>query len=148
MKNILANLKKPLLIVGIGNPLMADDGAGAYLADLMKERNKSTKCINTLDVPENYIGAIIREEAATILLADAAEMGEKPGTVKLYPSEKIEETGVSTHSISIGLIAQTLKDETGADVFLMGIQPKVVTLGEGLTPEVEKAVLNLVECLE
>jgi len=148
MNNVFKNLKKPILIVGIGNPLMGDDGAGAYLVDLMTAQKKRTASINTLEVPENYMGPMVKSGAATILLVDAADMGEKPGTVKLYPSDKIEETGVSTHSISIGLIAQTLKSETGADVMLLGIQPKMVTLVEGLTEEVQKAVLNLVEWLE
>jgi hydrogenase 3 maturation protease len=145
--NLFKNLKKPLLIVGIGNPMKGDDGAGPAFADKLAAAKKKTAVINCLEVPENYLKKIIGAGAATIILADAVEMGEKPGSVRVFDTESIRETGVSTHGISLELIAETIKQESGAEVFLLGIQPKSVKLGEELTDEVLKAVNNLVELL-
>jgi hydrogenase 3 maturation protease len=148
MQDIFSNFKKPILIVGIGNPLKGDDGAGPFFADKVISGKKETAAINCLEVPENYLTRITSSGAATILFVDAVEMGEMAGFTKIFDTEKIMQTGISTHGISLALIAETVKQESGTDVYLLGIQPKSGRLGEGLSKEVEKSVLNLVALIE
>lgn len=148
MNNILANLKKPVLIVGIGNMMKSDDAAGPVFAENILGSGKKTEAINCGEVPENYLGKITRSKAKTVVLVDAVDMKGKPGEIRLFNSDKIEETGVSTHGISLALIAETIRQESGAEVVLLGIQPKSLKLGEGLSPEVETAVKNLISLID
>lgn len=147
MINLFDKLKKPILIVGIGNPMKGDDGAGPAVAEGITP-SKDISALNCLEAPENYIGKIARSGAATVLLADAAEMGEKPGAVRLMGTAELREAGPSTHSISLSLIADTVREESGAEVFLLGIQPKAVKLGEGLSEEVAGAVKEIISCMK
>ncbi|MFH1368160.1 MAG: hydrogenase 3 maturation endopeptidase HyCI [Elusimicrobiota bacterium] len=148
MENIFINLKKPVLIVGIGNIMKGDDAVGPVLAENIIVNNKKTSAINCGEIPENYLRRITSSGAKTVVLADAVDMGSKPGTYKIFGYEELDQAGVSTHGISLALIADTIKQECGADVVLLGIQPKSIKLGESMSPEVEKAVSDLVSMIE
>lgn len=148
MKNIFSQLKTPILVVGIGNIMKGDDAAGPVLAENMRARNKKTLSMNCGEVPENYLSKIISSGAKTVVLADAVAMKGAPGDTRLFSCEEIEGTGVSTHGISLALLADTIKQGSGADIYLLGIQPKSVKLGEPLSKDVEKAVAELLEIME
>lgn len=140
-------MKRPILVVGIGNPMKGDDGAGPAVAEGVAP-SKDITALNCLEAPENYIGKMTRSGAATVVLADAVEMGEKPGAARLMGTAELREAGPSTHSISLSLIADTIREESGAEVFLLGIQPKSVKLGEGLSDEVAGAVKEILTCMK
>ncbi len=44
------------------------------------------------------------------------------------------------HKISLEILMEYLQEETGADVFIIGIQPAVVAQSSGLSPESSQAV--------
>jgi len=143
LAEFLRPLKPPFLFVGIGNEFKGDDASGPSLIARLEAQHTHHYTLNCGVIPENYVQPIAAFHAASIILVDAVDMGEQPGTVGLFHSEDIEATGVSTHGMPLSLFADVVKTETGAAVYLLGIQPKAVTLGEPLSPEVEKAVSGL-----
>lgn len=138
-----------LAIVGIGNTLRSDDAAGIlaarrlmaspFLRDL-----ESVTVIDAGHAPENSTAELRRFGVETVLLIDAADMGEVPGTIRLVEMDEIEGLSASTHSLPLSMLARYLNWELKCDVILLGIQPASIDVGETISDAVLQAV-DLVE---
>jgi len=137
--------KKNLLFVGIGNTLKGDDGAGC---EVIKQLQQSLKVnfalLDAGSAPENYTKTIKDYKPKTIVFLDAVEMGERPGTTKIIDEKEIASGYFGTHNMPLNMFIDYIKQETGAQIFFLGIQPKSVKFGEGLCAEVQEAVIKLV----
>ncbi|MBU1124519.1 MAG: hydrogenase maturation protease, partial [Candidatus Omnitrophica bacterium] len=69
LAHLAEHLHGKTVIVGIGNTLRSDDGAGSLLAARIKDKT-SFQVFDTGSSPENYLGKIIREKPDTIILVD------------------------------------------------------------------------------
>ena len=97
--------------------------------------------------PENVTGEIRRALPSHVIFVDAAEFGAPPGTVRLVDSVEIGGMSSSTHTLPLAVIADYLKQELGCRVLFLGLQPKGVEFGEGLSEEVAAAVTETVATL-
>lgn len=132
-------LKGKVVIVGIGNIMRRDDGFGPVLVDRIKNRVKAL-CINAGTAPENYTKDIIKERPDTILLVDALHMEKRPGDYEILKKEDILRSGFTTHDISPVMLIEYLEKETGADIYMLGVQPQHVLFGEELSPRVKRTL--------
>lgn len=134
-----------LAVVGIGQRLRGDDGAGpavvGRLAGLLPDA--SLLLLDAGHAPENCLGPIIRFRPDVILLIDAARGDGAPGTTVWLRPEEAEGRGGSTHTLSLAMLAGYLAAESGAAVHILGIEPANVAFGEGLSPAVEQAVAEV-----
>ncbi len=136
-----------VVVVGIGNTLRADDGAGSLVAERLRERYPDV-VFNAAQAPENYLAPIRRVDPDVVVLVDAADFGGSPGEVRAATPEDIEGLMMGTHAAPLSMFMRVLKDETGADVRLLAVQAATTTLGADMTREVTDAVENLVSQLE
>lgn len=145
-KRLRERLKGKIVIVGMGNPLKGDDGLGPCLIKRLRGKVRA-HLIDGGSAPENYVGKISSLKPDTILVVDACDLGWTPGGMRLLEVGKMENIGYSTHDISPRVFMNYLKEETGADVFMLAIQPKEVGLGEGLSSPVKEAIEKIEEWL-
>ena len=138
--------RKKTTLLGIGNRLWHDDGAGSILAERLGA-HQGLPAIDGGMVPENHLEQVVANKPDAVLLADAADMGLAPGEYCILPASEFPTSGISTHAGSPRMLASYLAERTGAEVFLLAIQPGDVSSGEGLSVEVEKAVDELVGLL-
>jgi len=134
------------LILGIGNSLKQDDGLGPAVIRKLETRGLKPEAhlIDAGTAPENYTGKIKQIKPDTLVMVDAIAFGGKPGSIKVFEAEEIKAQSLSTHNISLKTFVDFLKaDLTDLKVIVVGIQPKQVGFGEGLSPEIEKAVDQL-----
>jgi hydrogenase 3 maturation protease len=141
-----------IAIVGIGNTLRSDDAAGIVVARALKKTclfpdRKPILIMDAGHAPENGTGELRSFAPDTVLLIDAVEMGEAPGTIRWVEMEEIEGMSASTHSLPLSMLASYLNWELKCDVNLLGIQPKTNDVGETVTPEVLHAVHHVTEQL-
>jgi len=122
-------MRGKIVIVGIGNPLRGDDGFGPALIQRLQGKVSSI-CIDAGIAPENYVGRIVQEDPDTILLVDAAHLGLKRGQYRILQSADILKCGLTTHDMSSRMLIEFLGNQTHADVFMLGVQPQNVSLGE------------------
>jgi len=115
-------LNGKIVFVGIGNSMRGDDGLGPVLVERLKDKVDSL-CINGGDVPENYFGKIVKEQPDTVVLIDAVEL--------------------FLHSASPSILMEYLGRETGAEVYMLGVQPNSVHFGDGLSVSVKHALAHL-----
>lgn len=142
-------LKGKTVILGIGNTLRRDDGAGPKVIERLREaQNCRHLLIDAGTAPENFTGVIVKEMPDTVIIIDAADMGGNPGEYSLLKKDEILKQGFSTHNMSPDLFIGYLERFTKANIYMIGIQPADTSFGEGLTKEVEVAVEKICDYLE
>jgi hydrogenase 3 maturation protease len=150
-------LNKPSIrvgVVGIGNELRGDDGVGQFLVRRLASLHQESENLMILDAgpaPENCTSLLRRFAPDLVILIDASEMEQPPGSIKLISWQDLLGLSASTHSLPLTLFVKYLQHELNCEVLLLGIQPIDTTLGEDLQPCVrlsaEKAALDLARIL-
>lgn len=139
-----------MLILGTGNPLRGDDAAGLHAARRLRGRLPASVAV--VEREGDLAAALdIWKDHDAVVVIDAMRSGGRPGTiVRLRAHETPLPAGFarsSTHAVGLaevvelGRVMQTLP----ASVIVYGIEGKSFALGEGLSPEVEPAVGEVVE---
>jgi hydrogenase 3 maturation protease len=142
-----------IAVVGIGNTFRSDDAAGVLVARALMESRvlhgvDTVLVIDAGHAPENGTGQLRRFETELVLLIDAAEMGDQPGTVRLIEMDEIEGISASTHSLPLSMLAKYLALELNCQIALLGIQPESTAVGEGVSCSVRSAAGEIVITLE
>jgi hydrogenase 3 maturation protease len=133
-------------VVGVGNILRGDDGAGPEVVALLRGAI-SAPIVDASEVPENYGGWVVKEHLESVVFIDAVEFGGAPGEFRIITLQKLLVSASSTHRLSLHYVIRYLEEEWGGDAILVGVQPKSLTLGEGLSTEVTAGVRGLADAL-
>ncbi|MBN1285578.1 MAG: hydrogenase 3 maturation endopeptidase HyCI [Anaerolineae bacterium] len=139
-----------IAVMGIGHEMRGDDAAGVMVARGLAERAARRDTLLVLDagaMPENNTGPVRRFRPDLILLVDAAQMCEPPGTVCLLDWQDTVGVAASTHTLPPYILAQYLTATLDCSIALIGIQPADSSSGAPLSPEVNRAVDAIVETL-
>ena len=133
------------VVIGIGNALRGDDGAGGAVA----ERLRGVACD---EEPSRLIE--VWEGADAAILIDTVVSGASPGTLHRFDAsaEPIPARALRSSTHAIGL-AETIElaralGRLPARIVVYGIEGASFGAGAPLTPEVEAAVDRLVTTIE
>jgi hydrogenase 3 maturation protease len=142
-----------IAVLGVGNPMRSDDAAGVLLARALSERDCARNIDRTLileagQAPENRTGELRRFGPDVVIIIDAADMKEAPGTIRWIPEDSIDGMSASTHSLPLSLLARYLKLELNCVITILGIQLISNELGERVSPEILQAVEEVVAVLD
>ncbi|MCX8192185.1 MAG: hydrogenase maturation protease [Nitrososphaerales archaeon] len=147
---------KRLVIIGVGNLLMGDEGVGVYIAN----RLRNLQMPEGVEVHECGTGGLrileALEGAERAIIIDAVRVGGEPGTIYRFPLSEVmdEERGfrmVSSHdldlitSIRIGELVGIYK--LPRDILVIGVEPEVLEVSAKLSPKVERAVEKVIELI-
>jgi hydrogenase 3 maturation protease len=127
-------------VLGIGNDLRGDDGAGSLVARRLRERFPEA-AFDGGQAPENLSGPLRRARPDAIVVVDAADFGGAPGEVRVV-SRADDAAGLTpgTHALPIGTFLSALAEATGASVHLIAIQAGTTAFGAAMTPSVATTV--------
>ena len=134
------------VIVGIGNTLKGDDGAGPLVCKQLSGK-VCAELIDTGTVPENYIQTIIKKAPQNLLIIDAIDFGASAGTINIFKPEQLNSLVLSTHTLSPRLFVDMVCREIKVDVYFVGIQPAQIQLGQPQSAQVSQAIQWLVGAL-
>jgi hydrogenase 3 maturation protease len=127
-----------IVFAGVGNRSRGDDAIGPLVVDRLEGRVP-----HAFDVgpsPENATGLIKKLKPKVIVFIDALIFKDlPPGAPMIVEIDDIRHSGESTHTLSLDVVMEYLKMETGADVFMIGVQPGRIADGEGLTAGMQDA---------
>jgi hydrogenase 3 maturation protease len=135
------------LIIGIGNTLKGDDGAGPFVCQQLRDALVSAELIDAGTVPENYIQKIIKKAPQNLLVIDAIDFKAAPAAIEIFKPEQLSSFVSSTHALSPRLFAEMVSRDIKVDVYFIGIQPVHTRLGDAMSPQVLKAAKLLVQIL-
>lgn len=131
------------VLLALGNRLGRDDALGMRVAEGLQ--GSDWQVITTTNI-ENALGLIGRIRPELLVVVDAASMGLPPGSIRrlpLFPSERM--LG-STHGLPLSFLLSQIQGAAG-EIVLIGVEPKELGFGGGLSPEVEEAARTLAELL-
>ena len=133
-------------VVGIGNRLRGDDGAGPCVID--GRRPESSGCwIDAGVTPENFLEPIARTDPDTVLMIDAVNFGSFPGACRLIETGATNMLSLSTHAGSLSVLGQYLSARIRARLIVLAIQPQSIQLREGLSKPVANSVREIAAML-
>ena len=135
----LRQLRDPCVLLGVGQRLLGDDGVGPEIAARLDGRSRY-QCVDAGPAPENFLGDVARRRPAAILLVDAVHFHARAGAVRLFRPEELRSTDAGTHGISPRWLLHLLADSTGAEAWMLGIQPGCCAMRPELSPACRRAV--------
>jgi hydrogenase maturation protease len=142
---------KNVLIGGIGNVLLSDDGVGPYIARLLASRYEFAEGVEILDLGTPALELIDQISARdAVVLIDAVNVDETPGTVLLYRKPDIMRQGPSVrmdpHAPALvdALLNAELFGVGPADVLLIGVVGASHDPGCTLSAPVHASVMRVV----
>lgn len=162
-------LKGKTILMGIGNTLRGDDGAGPILVERLERsaraRSVPVLLMNAGNAPERFLGKALRENPDTLLLVDAVHLSDPPGGFRIMTLSEVADNGSSTHDVSLRtLLAELHAVKLGEErsgrrpnlwkqehegnllnavmpcVYVLGVQPARMDLGLGLSPQVDRTL--------
>ena len=145
------------LVVGLGNPLLGDDGVGWAVVDDLERRLATASC-PPAETDRSAVGGLGLMERLVghdrVILVDATCSDDAaPGTVSWgplgsFPTARPDHLD-SSHDVSLQVAlaaGRALGARLPVDVHVVGIvASRVDVFGEGLSPEVAAAVPRAVE---
>jgi hydrogenase maturation protease len=128
-------------LIGLGNPDYADDGFGVCMAKALFDSGMPDVVVAETS-PEKFIGEITASDFDNVLFVDAVELGTTPGSLVLLTSADLTArfAQISTHKLSLSLLAEWAESSGTSKAWLLGIQPKSLKPGSGLSDEVQKSL--------
>jgi hydrogenase 3 maturation protease len=142
LKNILNRKNKNILFAGVGNVLRSDDGVGVFIVSAIGKRNHISTLLVEVSI-ENYINKINSLSPDILIIADCLDFNRKPGYSDIIPIGQTNEFTISSHNISLKRVSEFLKME----VYVIGVQPADLRVGEHLTPVVRKSAEKIIEII-
>jgi hydrogenase maturation protease len=140
-----------IVIIGVGNLLLKDEGVGVHVAQELQKKSWPL----SVEVHDGGVAGIglldFFAGASKVLLIDAAEMNLDPGAlVRFTPEEvagKVSGPRFSAHDIGLLEVLELAKAlaQSPAEVVILGIQPKEISWGMELSPEVQASIPRVVE---
>lgn len=142
-----------VLVLGIGNPLMGDDGVGIRVIEMLVEKELPQGVrVEEAGVPGWGLPSWFEGQSKVILI-DAVQMGREPGDWKRFrPGDLrvvMEDGTLSLHQpdLACGLALSQALDLLPRDLLLYGIEPAQTSAGATLSPQVHASLPNIVESI-
>lgn len=135
-------------LMGLGNTDYGDDGFGVRLAEALAAVGVP-EVVVAGTTPDRFIGRVADGGFDRLIFLDAVEFGGAPGSVVLLDGADMVARfpQISTHKISLGLLAQWVESSGPTRAWLLGVQPQSLKSGAGLTTTVQNTLDALVELL-
>jgi hydrogenase 3 maturation protease len=134
------------LVITLGSTLRADDGVGPYVCAGVEFRRPGLRLLDAGTTPESVAQTAIDWKPDKIILVDAAHFNGRAGELRVIPLEAINQsTATSTHSFPLSVTFSVVREDTGAELAVVGVQAASLDYKEGLSPEVERSARKLVE---
>ena len=135
------------LVLGIGNTLLSDEGVGVHVVRHLATHHQDLPDVELLDggtLSFTLAEAIARHQS--LLVVDAARLGEPPGAVRCLEGEAMERylagSRGSVHEVGLSDLFDIarLSDTLPPQRALIGIQPAHIGWGEAPSAPVAAAI--------
>ena len=141
------------LVLGVGNPLMGDDGLGLAALEMLREEWEIPADVEVVDGGTwglTLLPAI--ESSDRLLLIDAIDAGSAPGTLHQLERDQIPRhlaTKISPHEVDLRevLALAELRGTLPLEMVAIGLQPAAVELSSELSETVRFRLAELVEAV-
>lgn len=152
--NATTNTMK-VLVMGIGNTLLQDDGVGVHVTELFKSSREPDPNLAILDGGTIGLSLLPEvEDADAVIIVDASELGEIPGTMRIFRNAEIDQQLAgnrrSVHEVALYDLfsAAAIRGRSPDQRVLIAIQPACTEWGLEPTADVQAAIPLACEALK
>ena len=141
---------KPILILGIGNILLKDEGVGVHTAKKMMEMDLPPD-VEVMDGGTMGLNLLYYIEGRKkVIVIDTVLVGDPPGTIYRFTDESLVDNKPmlrTAHGIDFSDVIKTSKmlGTKPEEIVFIGIEPESLDEGLELTPTIEKRVPVLIK---
>ncbi len=133
-------MKPPILAVGLGNPLMGDDGVGCRAAELLASDPRLPSGVEVVCGGTDVLRfAGMFEGRHAVVLIDAVATDGPPGQVE-WVDDAAFEPHTNAHHLSVTESVALLRLTTEVPIHVLGIAVKSAAAQPGLSPELAAAM--------
>ncbi len=127
-------MNKETIVLGLGNPLMGDEGIGIKLIEMLQSASGDFPEADFVDAGTggmSLLHLIAGRKKAVII--DCALMGETPGTIKQFTPDQVKTvkqlTHLSLHEVDIIKVIDLARqlDDCPEEIIFFGIEPETVS---------------------
>jgi hydrogenase maturation protease len=145
---------KKILIGGIGNVLLGDDGVGPKIVRMLEARYRFASDVDVEDLGTpglELVDYLLGRE--TVVLVDAVKCDEAPGTILLYCKPEIlqarvpDRTGTHAASLVDTLLTLEMIGAAPAHVLLVGVVGQSHAIGCSLSEPVQNSIEAAIETI-
>ncbi len=140
---------KPVIVIGLGNPLMADEGIGSALVAALAEKTQAgTLPTDDVEYLDGGCGGMYLLHSIAgrhkVILIDCAKMGLAPGTMRRFTPDDVatvkQMTHLSLHEVDILRVIELARmlDQCPDEIVIFGIQPQTIELQMHLTDTLQQ----------
>ena len=139
-----------LLILGIGNMLLADEGVGVHAAQALKKKDMP-EGVAVLDVGTAILEALPElERADRVIVIDAVIAGKEAGTVYRIPYDDCEkpERIASMHGFDLSRVLAMTSRKMPPSIIVIGVEPARIEWSLELSVPVAAALESVLRTVE
>ncbi len=140
-----------ILVLGVGNPILSDDGVGIQVARELKKKHPKGVTVDELAASGLELLDVVRGFDKVVIIDAIQTKDGVPGDLHVLEEKDFEKSihGSSPHGINIAtalaLGRRLVPKEMPKEVVFFAIEAKdLVNVSEKLTPEVERSVPSVV----
>ncbi len=142
------------VLIGMGNPLMRDEGIGPRVLEALNERNLVPPGVEVADLGTagfQVLHVIAGRRKAVFI--DCARMSETPGTMRRFTPDEVKSQKVLTRlSLHEGDLLHTLElsrqlGERPEEVVIFGVEPDEIAPGQELSAALAARLDEYVEAV-
>jgi hydrogenase maturation protease len=140
-----------LLVLGLGNVLLGDDGAGPAAIARLRDGYEAPAGTSVLDGGTLGLALLpYLEDARRVILVDAVAADEPPGTLVRLEGAEVGPaiaTRLSPHQVGVAdlLDGARWRGREPGQLILLGVVPASIDLGVGLSTPVRRSLPRLVD---
>lgn len=138
----------PLLIAGMGNSLLMDDGVGIHALRLLEDA--PIPGARLLEVGTAVFDALDWIERSQRMIAlDAVQAGEATGSVYELDPEAVEGANSfrSIHEMGLMEAMKSIPESLRPELVILGMEPKVIDYGLELSAEAQTAMPDFIKAI-
>jgi len=139
---------KPVLVIGLGNPLMGDEGVGCHVAERLSADPRLPDRVEVMSGGTDLLRHADRmERASRVIVIDAIADKAEPGTVTVFGDAPavLENRQEDAHTLSAVQAIQLLRMTLAAPITLLGISITRAGFGPGLSPRLAARMPAIVD---
>jgi len=133
-------VKNDVIVLGLGNPLMSDEGIGCFLVEHFLRQSDKFPNVQFLDAGTGGMSLLhLITERKKVILIDCACMGAPPGSIKRFTPDEVKSVKTLAHQslheadiLKILDLAKQLK-QYPQQVIIFGIEPENINPGQVLS---------------
>ena len=152
LKEKTSKSHKNVIIVGVGNRLLGDEGVGLHVIDNLSQIPMPSN-VDVVDCGCDLLNLVsYLNEPQKIIIIDTIRAGGKPGKIYRFDYDELQITQAqmqSAHQIgpvdTLKLLKQVYSALSHCEIIVIGIEPEAMELSNCLSEKVRESIAEVIK---